>query len=263
MPNLEEQLYLILFLGHTNLFGKKKKVRYSYFKILYQIYLYSKNVDRGKWTSIFPSVPTIAEHSQLDRDTVKEFTCSPAFQVFGEKIVRTGKTNQYRLYGWVTQLFKAFERLGMMQKFQSDFMGWKKTFCKRVNGAFLELVKKGYSLNEVMNKLLTKRPLKSAGSKPLKSATTTYPSGTTHSGSKSNYEPGGLPVFDSLKKVSKAMKKVGLRDGDINQFIAKHNLAQNKRALEMMFLWKKRGMEMRNPASVYQKCLNETGKRAA
>lgn len=262
-PNLEEQVYLLQHLGNVNLFGKKKKIRFSQIKILYQLHLYGKNVRNGKWATVSPRRETIAEHCGLHRDTVRAFICDPAFSVFGQVDHSFMKSNSYHLFSWVVDLFNAFERLGMMKGFNKDFERWKRIFSQRLLGAFLPLVQKGYSLNEIVNKLSTKRHVKSATGKGVKSATTTYSRSTTASRSRSNNErPPPLDVVNGFSGLADALRnRFLIREGDINMVMKRYSYYHLKSACHLLNSWKMNGMEIESPIKAYQKCLNKTSIR--
>ena len=261
-PNLEESIYLIRHLGDANLMGKRRKIRSSEIKILYQIHLYGKNIKRGKWNAVFPSRSTIASHAGISEESVKRFICSDHFKIFGSKQERQGTSNIYHLKRWVVDLFDAFERVGMMKGFSTNFGQLRITFFKRLNMAFIPLIQKGHSLNEVMNKLSTKSPLKLPDQKSLKLPATTYPSDrpfTTSYEYKTKIENPTIPVVNDFVAISRILfSRFHLKEGDINQVLGRYDLYHHKRAAREMNLWMQRGMDVQSPIRTYQKCLNLT-----
>lgn len=256
---LEEKIYLILHLGEVNILGKRNKIRYSQIKILYQMHLYGKNIRNGKWKEAFPSVATIAKHTKLSKDTIESFICHPSFSTFGEKVNRKGTSNKYRLRKWVVDLFDFFERFGFMKRFQTNFFGWRQTFVKRIKNGVIPLVQQNLTLQQVMNKLSTRIPLKSVRSNPLKSVTTTPSGSTTPLGSKSNNERSAIPSVQTFGQLAESLRtRFLIRDGDVNMVMGRYSLNHHKKAMGLMDLWKSRGMQPDSPIQVYQACLNQT-----
>ena len=113
---------------------KNKRHRFcpTKIKILYQLYLTWKNVKNQKWKNgNNPSKSQIADWAKVSTSKVTKFITDQDFLLFGkilrskDSISKKNKNNIYTLHDWVIEAFWAFERLGMMRGFQTNFDRWK------------------------------------------------------------------------------------------------------------------------------------------
>ncbi|CAB4132655.1 hypothetical protein UFOVP255_41 [uncultured Caudovirales phage] len=262
-PSLVEKALLLRYAAGPNLLSKKKKLKKSTFKVLYQLHLLGKNVRKGRWTDIHTSKETISKWSGVGiRQLTTFINDRDCFPIFGECVRRPGTSNLYRLHAWVEELFDAFERVGMMRRFGTDFDIWFRTFCKRFDGVFLPLLEKGLSLYEVVNRLCTKIPVKVRGSNPVKVHATTASQSTTPSGTKSKYEQPPNPIFRKLSEVGFRLDRFGLAPGDQYQMLNRYSPKDNLKACDLMETFIKRAIMPKSPIRLYQSCINRIRKVA-
>lgn len=187
--SFQDQLHLILALKNFfTLTGKRKKIRHTYFKILYTIYLFTKRCHHRGDKVVYPSLQTISQISGCGRTAVSEFINSPFYKHFGyvhHQRLPNGKNsaNIYVLKNWVGKWFQFLERHGFMRGFKTDHKKWCRTFENRLNQGLLnraqsdsyfedfcsKLLNADYSEQKrLMNRLSTKKHLKLDAVNPLK-----------------------------------------------------------------------------------------------
>ena len=263
----EQQLFFVEFLSDfTDPRNERKKVKKTYFKTLYAIYLLTKhNLKRERSTHYFGTT-LISETAFCSRCSVSRFLNSPDISLFCEVTKRYMKTNLYKLHDWVYDFFKLFELSGMMNLYLKKYESWKKTFKLRIRNWLIPLIQKGRQIKaiyeEVMNKLSTKNPLKSYTVNPLKSYSTTstrfnYTFGVKNiidikgrflpgvekkeqkEGRKQGLEQERKEHADLGAQLSNAVafklsKHVGMSGGDIHQFLFKNSLYTVKKSTEIL-----------------------------
>lgn len=154
--------------------GKKNtRIRYrpTEFKALNAMYQLNKNVIRGDWQKFACGKKKIGKAARkISTKSVTKFICGEGL-IFFKKAKRFKATNIYELHEWVVQVFRFFEKKGMMKGIMDDFDNWRDVFLRRLNNWLLPLLEKGLTLKDVlMNKLCTKPKLKGADPIPLKGA---------------------------------------------------------------------------------------------
>lgn len=137
--------------------GSGQKDHKSYLKILYQIFRFIKYGRSNGHSSHFPAIQTIADNSGCSERQVQYFLNSQFFKLLGERIMRRGESTCYRLNEWINRIFFTLERRGVMKNIKDNFDRFHKRFKKFMDNAIISDVEKGTSLQEVLNKLCTKK----------------------------------------------------------------------------------------------------------
>lgn len=241
--------------------SQRKRYRPTEFKTLNAMYQLNKNVGRT-WEIFACGKKTIGKTAQkIGRKAITRFICGEGL-VFFKKTPRFKTTNIYELEKWVVDVFRFFEKKGMMQGIVQDFHKWRRNFLKRLENWLLPLLEKGHSLKDVlMNKLSTKRPLKGADPNPLKGAGI-KPSGCeAFQGSKSNIEFLSPSIQTFIQTQQELYGRFKLREGDIHIFMNCYDLNHHQRAMTMGRVWLSNGLQPENPVRIYQKLLNKTKRK--
>jgi hypothetical protein len=264
MPSPEEQIYLIKFLlesPHKFTGDKRPRSRNVAFKILYQLHLLQKNVDRGKWCCVYPSTETIAKWADVSQRSVIYFINSTAATCFFKVRRGINKSNKYFLNPWVHEMFELLERIGIMKNIKLNFETWKKTFFKRIENALIPEFHKGLSVNEVMNKLSTKVKVKLHPKKAAKLHPTTLSGNTTHSGFRYNSEEKQTQLYPALNDAINAAGLLGsrfkLQNGDINWLLKTQKLNDLKGGIRVADEWLKNGLLPQSPIRVMMSAIKK------
>jgi hypothetical protein len=178
--NVLENLFLIEFLADfKDPNNKRKRRKTTFFRILNAIYLLTKrNSEKGN-EHTFPCKALISDVAKVGRTEVTEFITSEYFSLFCSVRRRKrgdGKndSNVYFLKDWVFQWFRLFWRAGMLKGLHVNYSAWFLSFKKRLTKWLVPLVEGGCSIRQiyegVVNKLSTKKLLKTAAAKSLKAA---------------------------------------------------------------------------------------------
>lgn len=203
MEKAQRQLETILLIkslgdGKANPFldkPKRKRISFTPLWIVYQIHLYQKNVDRGKWKDIHTMKETIAANAGISRTSVTNFfnskiIGSDLFVGIARYLKRTkGKfqSNRYWLKEGIAEALHFLERKGFFKNFKSDPVKWRKGFEARLESWLIPLLEKGLTLEQIFKGELSIRSQLSTAKlsvvEPPKLAYTTLPpeeSFTTH-----------------------------------------------------------------------------------
>lgn len=166
---------------------KRKRISFFPLEILYQIYLYQKNVDRGAWNDIHTMKETIAEHVGCSRTTVTNFFNSKTFGVdlfvgvarYSKRVNGKFQSNRYWLKPGIQEAMRILERKGFFKGMKKDRLKWRKWFDERCEKWLIPLLEKGLSFSEILkgdaNILSTKNKAKLAAVETRKVADTTLP----------------------------------------------------------------------------------------
>lgn len=112
----------------------------------------------------------IKNTGHISRKAVTKFITGEGL-VFFKKTRRFQATNIYKMHEWVIDVFRFFEKKGMMKGIMEDYDKWREVFLRRLNKWLLPLLEKGNTLKHIlMNKICTKPKLKGAYPNPLKGA---------------------------------------------------------------------------------------------
>lgn len=164
---------------------KRKRISFTPLEILYQIFLYQKNVDRGKWTDIHTMKETIASHAGMCRTSITNFFNSKTLGTsFFVGVARNSKrqngkfqSNRYWLKPGIKEVLIFLERKGFFKGIKKDRLKWRKWFDNRLEKWLIPLLEKGLTLRQIfkgeMNILSTKKHAKLAVVEPAKLAYTT------------------------------------------------------------------------------------------
>jgi hypothetical protein len=163
---------------------KRKRSSFTPLEIVYQLYLYHKNVDRGRWVDIHPAKETIAAHCGVSRSSITNFINSKIIRTDlffhvkrGKRINGRFEANQYALHPKIKKCFSFLERKGFFKGMKKDRVQWRKWFNTRLEKWLIPLLEKGKSLDQILNRDLnrpsTKTDAKLATVKPAKLADTT------------------------------------------------------------------------------------------
>lgn len=184
----EDQLHLLLALKNFFVFdGERRKVRHSYFKILYALYIFTKRCFQRGDKEVFPTIKTLSQMTGCGKTSISEFINCKFFKNFGHVYQRrlpNGKnsSNCYVLSKWVCWWFNFFEKHGYMKGFKTDYEKWSKSFENRLRKGLLkralehdnfrefcsQLLNSNYiEQKRLMNNLSTKKSLKTDAVKPL------------------------------------------------------------------------------------------------
>lgn len=156
----EDQLHLILALKNFFIFdGSRHKIRHSYFKILYAIYIFMKRCLKRGDKEVFPTIKTLGQISGYGKTTISQFINSKFFQNFGyvyQRRLRNGKnsSNIYHLFPWVVVWFEFFEKHGFMKDFKTDHNKWSQAFEIRLRKGLLKRALEQENFSEFCSQLL-------------------------------------------------------------------------------------------------------------
>jgi hypothetical protein len=256
--SFQEQFFLIRYCAEPGLGSERKRLKKCFLRVLYQMHLLQKNVERGAWNSVFPAVATIAKWSGLSETAVHEVLRNPGFSIFCEIQDRPGHTNVYRLKRWVFEFFKAFEKVGLMRGFLTDFNAFFKRFCKRCDTWFSKIVESCQSINELMNKLSTKPKLKVQGSESLKTHPTTRPGTfTTPRRVLEEDRKTPMPIVKEVSNLVESLRdRFKLQEREIHKTMNDFPLNEIKAGSRVVDSWMKRGMKVVSPIKVLMKAIS-------
>lgn len=248
---------------HVPFSGKCERSRVSPTKIkaIYHLYQLTKNIQSGKWTSIYQGITRISKGALVSKRHLSQFVNNPDFDFFGSVEHRPGTTNIYRLNSWVLDLFSFFEKKGLMKHFRTDFKRWRVFFLRRINSWLIPLLQKKVTLREIlMNKISTTKNLKGNDLKFLK-GNGIKPSGANKAlqGSISNTERLTIPASKDFDEIAQTLSlRFSLKEGDLNMVMNSFTLNHHKSALVVREKFRLNGIEARSPIRLYQHCLNIT-----
>lgn len=244
--------------------GKMQRARYKPvdFKILNAIYQLNKNIINNRWENISCGKRLIAKAAGVSVKAVTEFICGDGL-VFFDKTLRHKKTNIYRLEPWVVEIFRFFEKTGMMKGVTKDFEKWRENFLKRIKKWVLPLLEKGETFSSILvNNLSMKKRLKGVDPKVLKGASIkSNRDNKAFQGSRSISEWPPDPILSKFSEIQDTLEnKFHIVGGDL--VFAMRSFSQNdlKRGIDTMEIWKKRGMEPRSPIKVFMSAISDSRK---
>jgi len=247
---------------------KRRKIRKSRFKALYAIHIMRKhNRNRGR-TEDFFGEELLAEIAHIHVSSFKAFIRSPDFALFGEVNRSPWRSNSYRLYDELYEIFDLFERVGMMRGFHADFDKWRGTFLKRLRKVVIPLAAEN-SIEQIRSKMLTRKRVINRLSTESHSKMSTEPP------LKSPIRPlcGAPPILDLnqtdfVGAISKEMGKIEqlmsvefcLQGSDLYSILTQNSLKDIKAGLRLREEYRVRGIECRSQVALMQHCITKSRK---
>lgn len=252
----ESQLYLFEFLSafkdHKNI---RKRLKTSFFKTLNAIYLITITNERKGREFHYPSKEWIADFAKIDRSMVTEFITSEEVEIFCEVKRSAFCSNHYFLKDWVYQWFRLFYRSGMMKGLHENYQRWLEDFHKRIKKWLIPLVQAGKKIKEiyesVVNKLSTRKSLKTADDNSLKTAgTKSYEVLTKPMGSEDIEIPPPFSLSSILEMTNFSFEMVNrffLKEADVNSITKYFNLMEIKSGIILRRQWERNGIKSISP----------------
>ena len=231
----EEQFGNVVLLKYLGFDLGNKRMCYSQLKILYQLHLYSKNVERQVWNHVHVSLETFANHSGLSEKSVKRFLCSDKADLFvdikrGKRTKRARFTsNAYYLKKEFVEIFSFLERFGFFKGYGSgDHVKWRKGFNSRLERWLLPTLESGKELSQICHlkaKLsTTKRPAVEVAKRPC----TTNPRGLSSFTTLKDLNPVRLnPILEDFSFLEEALRtRLSLKEWEIRALLGKNTLPE-------------------------------------
>lgn len=254
---------------------KRKRASCTPIRILYQLYLYQKNVDRGAWKDIRTMKETIAKNAGISRTSVTNFLNSKLFGVdLFIGIAKYGRNkgrfpaNRYWLKPGIQGCLRVLEKKGFFRGIKEGGIEWRRGFEKRIENWLIPLLEKGRTFEEILkvdaNMLSTKKQAKLAAVKPRKLADTTLSSKDSFTTQVDINNPVAKPntfilQFDDLH--GKLRDRLYIPDWQIKIFMMQNAPVVLASAVNETLRWTSGDWKPERMPALLQKRINEHRKR--
>lgn len=255
---------------------KRKRTSFIPLEILYQIYLYQKNVDRGAWNDIHTMKETIARHVGCCRTSVTNFFNSKTIGVdifvgvarYSKRLNGKFQANRYWLKPGIQQALQFLERKGFFKNMKKDRVKWRKGFDNRLEKWLIPLLEKGLTFSQIlkgdMNILSTKNEAKLAAVEARKMAYTTLPPEDSFTTQRYINNPVAAPSF-AIPEIailhSKLKDRLHIPDWQIKNFMLTNPLCMLSAAVDETISWTSGEWQPKRMPALIQKKLNEKRNR--